>query len=222
MGLAVLLALSERCLSMARLEKLRDQVGASVAAHAAHALVHGHAASATATPDDQSTTLHESFRLWLMDREDLDRLRTDSAWPARPDLRRYMHKTSQWLHLIDRGGRPFGYLHGRQLPRGKHEVTNVSMTSEAHLIRQAVDLVDIASADDDARAGILECAPVGLAGIVLFPKNRRRDVSVCVFRDPRAAANWAPSAPISGTEFITRLVELRPIRGPRVPMSIEK
>jgi hypothetical protein len=209
----MLLALSERSLSMARLEKLRDQIGASVAAHAAHALVHGHAGTAATTPD--STTLHESFPLWLIDREDLGRLRTDSARPARLDLRHYIHKTSQWLHLIDRGGRPFGYLHGRRLPRGKHEVTNVSVTSEALLIRQAVDQVDIASADDDARAGILECAPVGLAGIVLFPKNRRRDVSVCVFRDPRTAPNWAPSAPISGTEFITRLLELRPIRGPR-------
>jgi hypothetical protein len=208
----MLLALSGRCLSMARLEKLRDPIGASVAAHAALALIHG---APGATTDHRPTTLHESFRLWSMDLENLERLRADAAQSVRPDLRRYIRKTPQWLHLIDRGGQPFGYLHGRHLPRGKYEVTNFSITTEARLIRHAVDQVDIASTDDEARAGILECVPVGLAGIILFPKNRKRDVSVCVFRDPQAAENWAPSAPVGGTELIARLVELRSIRGPR-------
>jgi hypothetical protein len=209
----MLLALPGRRLSMARLEKLREHVGASVAAHAARAL--SHSAPVTRTSDDRSTTLHESFRLWLMDREGLERLRTDAAQSARLDLRRYIRKTSQWLHLIDRGGQPFGYAHGRQLPRGKHEVANVSVTAEARLIRQAVDQVDISSTDEAARAGILECVAVDLAGIILFPKNRRHDVSVCVFRDPQAVADWAPAAPIRGIEVIARLVQLRPIRGPR-------
>jgi hypothetical protein len=124
-----------------------------------------------------------------------------------------------WGQSADEVFRECRFSSNRQLPLGKYEVTNVSITAEARLIRQAVDQVDIASTDDEARAGILDCVPVGLAGIILFPKNRKRDVSVCVFRDPQAAANWAPSAPVGGTEFIARLVELRSIRGPRKPRS---
>jgi hypothetical protein len=199
--------------------KLRHHVLESVAAHAASALagmppdlVEPGEVSAS---DEAQVRLHESFPVWLMTGDDLEKLRSDRQ-AASPDLRNYMHKTSLWLHLLYRGGLPFGYVHGRHQPKGKHKVTNVSVTVEAALIDQAINEMDQASPGEAAHAGIFECPKVSLAGVIAFPARRKDGPMICVFRDPSAREGWSPSAPISGSALIEKLLQLQVITGPMI------
>jgi hypothetical protein len=191
---------------MARTTKLKPHVLQTVATHAAHSL----AGLARASGD---ASLHESLPIWLMTGGDLERLRAERE-QGRDDLRECMRKTALWLHLLYRNGEPFGYVHGHHRPKGKHQVTNVSVTREALLIRQAIDEVDRVSNDEDARAAIFECPKVGLAGILLFPRRRKEPVRICLFRDPAAPADWSPTATISEAALTERLLGLHVIKGP--------
>jgi hypothetical protein len=202
---------------MARVHKLRHHVLESVAAHAASALAGMPpdlvAPGQLSASDETHLRLHESFPVWLMTRGDLDRLRSDRL-TASPNLRNYMHKTPLWLHLLHRGGVPFGYVHGRQQPKGKHKVTNVSRTHEAAFIDQAIDEMDRASPGDAAQAGIFECPTVSLAGVIAFRARRKDEPVICLFRDPAAPEGWSPSAPISAPALIEKLLQLQVITGP--------
>jgi hypothetical protein len=99
---------------MARVYRPRRKTLQAVAAHAAHALaaIGGHAVAPEA---GDRTSLHESLPVWLVTAKDLDRLRTEHA-TAKPDIRKYMRDTGRWVHLLYRGGKPFGYVHGERRP----------------------------------------------------------------------------------------------------------
>jgi hypothetical protein len=201
---------------MARVPKLRHQILESVAAHAASALAgvpHDLVAPRDlAASDETHLRLHESFPVWLMTGDDLARLRSDRLAAASLNLRNYMHKTPIWLHLLYRNGLAFGYVHGRHRPKGKHKVTNVSVTREAALIDQAINEMDRASPDEATRAGIFECPKVSVAGIIAFPG--KGEPLICLFRDPDAPEGWSPSAPIPASALLEKLLQLQVITGP--------
>jgi hypothetical protein len=148
--------------------------------------------------------LHESLPIWLTTGEDLQKLRaakdTDTG-----SIRPYLRKTALWLHLLYRSGEPFGYVHGHQPPRGKHTVTNVSVTAEARLIRQAIDEVDRTPTDDTAQAGLWECPKVGLAGVVVLPRRVSAEPLICLFRDPEAVGSGSAIRLMTGRELVERL-----------------
>jgi hypothetical protein len=197
---------------MARVDKLPPlHVLESVAIQAANALAN--TAHSSAKSDEADASLHESFPIWLMTGLELQRLRAEPN-TAIADIRRYMRKTQFWLHLLYRNRQPFGYVHGKHRPKDWHKVTNVSVTREAILIRQAIDQVDLVSTDEDDKAGLFECPTVGLAGIILFPKRRKDELRICLFRDPHAPADWAPTSLITGTGLIERLLQLHVVTGP--------
>ena len=201
---------------MPRHHKLRDHVRVSVAAQAATALARmpRHLLTGEAAlPDEAGVSLHESFPIWLLPGDELERLRADRA-ASPPNLIEYLHKTSLWLHLLYRGEQPIGYVHGRHLPKGRHQVTNVSITTEAEFIRQAIDQLDRAAPHEAAHAAILECPKASVAGVILFPVRRKGRPRICVFRDPSAPAGWSPSAPMEAAAFIDKLLQLQVISSP--------
>lgn len=163
--------------------------------------------------------LHESLPIWLINGADLQRLREDHA-RGPINVRGYLQKTPFWLHLLYRDGEPFGYVHGRQRSRGIHQVTNVSVTHEAALIRKAIDEVDRAFAGEAVRAGILECPKVGLAGVIAFPRRRKDELLTAVFRDPSVSPPGAHE-PITPGLLIDRLLQLRILHGPTPPQGPE-
>lgn len=197
---------------MARSPGLPRNVRQNVAAQAARALatIVGHASGSDA---HAHTTLHESLPVWVITSEDFTRLRQEKS-EARPDIREYIRKTSTWLHLLYRNNQPYGYVHGRGGPKGNHKVTNVSVTGEAQLIRQAIDELDRVSVDEAARAGICECPKAGLAAVIALPKRVKEEPLICVFRDPESPGNWSPSRPITSGELIGRLRQLHVVSGP--------
>jgi hypothetical protein len=162
------------------------------------------------------TALHESFPLWLLDRECLERLRRDRQ-QGPVNLRTYLTKTDRWLHQLHEHGHPVGYVHGRSLQRGRHQVVNVSHTPEAALIASAIEQIDESHRDNQVRAGIFECPVVGVAGILLLPKAKQEPIQACLFRNPRAIAHWRPDPPISETALIDVLLGLHVMRAPRAP-----
>jgi hypothetical protein len=197
---------------MARSPGLPRIVRQNVAAQAAHALatIVGHVSGSEV---HAHTTLHESLPVWVIATEDFIRLRQENSG-AKPDIREYIQKTSTWLHLLYRNDKPYGYVHGRQRPKGNHKVTNVSITVEAQLIRQAIDELDRVSEDDAARAGICECPKAGLAAVIALPKRVKEEPLICVFRDPEVTGDWSPSRPITSGDLIGRLRQLHVVSGP--------
>lgn len=197
---------------MARAPTLRRSERQEVAAQAAHALatIAGHTSGADL---HAHTTLHESLPIWVITSDDFLRLRNEKS-EARQDIRQYIRKTSTWLHLLYRDDKPYGYVHGRRRPKGNHKVTNVSVTREAQLIRQAIDELDRVSVDEAARAGICECPKAGLAAVIALPKRAKEEPLICVFRDPEAPGDWSPSKPIKSGKLIARLRQLHVVSGP--------
>jgi hypothetical protein len=207
---------------MAHSPTLKHPVRTSIALHAAGALAT--AALPPSVASDARVVLHESLPVWLITDDDLKSLRANRS--STLDFRRYIHKTRQWLHLLYRDDLPFGYVHVRQGPKDKHEVTNVSITSEAFHIRQALDGVNGAADYAAHDAGILECPRLGIAGIILIPKSRTRnrragrqhgetDAHVCLFRDPAVRGTQEIESPIPATQLLARLKKENPIRGPK-------
>jgi hypothetical protein len=180
---------------------------------AAHTLASAAHISSTSDHAHANASLHESLPIWLMTGLQLQNLRAAHD-TVPPDIRRYMHKTRLWLHLLYRGGQPFGYVHGQHRLKDRHTVTNISVTREAMLIRKAIDQVDRVSTDETTKAAIFECPKVGLAGIILFPKKRKDELRICLFRDPHAAIDWSLTSVITGTELIGRLLRLHVVTGP--------
>lgn len=202
---------------MVRAHKLRSHVLESVATRAASALAGMPrdliAPRHLSASDELRLSLHESLPIWLITGDDLEKLREDRSTGPR-DLHNYIHKTGLWLHLLYRGEQPFGYIHGRHGARGQHKITNVSVTREAELIQRAIDQMDSTSPHEAARAGVLECPKVSLAGIILFPSKRKDVTRICLFRDPSAPEGWSPSTPIPATGLIEKLLQLQVITGP--------
>lgn len=198
---------------MAATPALKSHVLKAVAASAATALAGlDHLIATRLSSSGPGLHLHESLPIWLIDGKHLERLRKDRS-EGSVKLRKYMRRTRLWLHLLYRDGEPLGYAHGRAGARGRHDVTNVSVTREAHHIRQAIEAIDRAAPAGAIEAGILECPKVGLAGVIVFPKRRGEEPRLALFREPSVPSAAGPRV-MPAEALVDELLHLRVLRGP--------